>query len=104
MFLFSVYIYCTDVYNGKAFWEMMSLMFTDDAWILSMTLMNVVSIFWGLNLIKFQFGVVSKGQTTYYNSKRQSVLTKSERLLNIVYFLMGRRPFAEDPLFCADLA
>ena len=73
-------------------------MFWEDAWVLSMALLHVGSILWAMMLLQFQFNVISKGQTTYFQMTT-STLTPMERVLNIVYFLQGKRPYATDFMF-----
>ena len=64
--------------------------------------MNIASILWGINLLRFQFRFVALGQTYYFRSKEKSVLRPGERLMNILYFVLGKRPFAVDPIICAQ--
>lgn len=94
-------LYCSIVYTDKNLLTMIGFMFWSDGWVLSMSAMNMVSLMWGVNLLRYQLTLVSKGQTTVFRSS-ESLLTSNERLLNVVYFLMGHEPFAQDPMFCTQ--
>lgn len=80
------------------------ILFYDDAWTFSLALANAVSILWGLNLIRFQLSVVSKGQLTaiHVYTKKQSALTTEEKFWNIINFLRFRPPYAKDPYLAAQ--
>lgn len=82
----------------------LSVMFFEDAWMLSVVIANMFSVFWGVNLIRFQLQLVSKGQLTAIQNltKRESGLTSNDKLWNTVNFLMGKPPYAKDPLLAAQ--
>ncbi|XP_060075347.1 uncharacterized protein LOC132555028 [Ylistrum balloti] len=103
IFLGNIAMYCFIVYPDKSGGEMLYYMFWSDGWVLSMAVMNIGSLIWGVNLLRYQLSLVSKGYTTVFKGS-ESILTSNERLLNIMYFLMGYEPFAQDPLFCAQYA
>jgi palmitoyltransferase len=101
MFLVHCAFYISRSYSGQVWSSVLYTMFWSDCWVMSLIAMNGVSIFWGVNLLRFQLTLVSKGVTTVFMSKSKSALTQQERLLNIFHFLIGKQPFAEDPLICA---
>ena len=103
MFIFLlqvIFLYIPVVYPDYPYRETIYDMFWKDGWVLSMSILNVGSIVWAVMLIQFQLKVVSKGQTTYFQGKSGTcMLTPMERLLNIVYFLQGKPPYAKDFMF-----
>lgn len=102
LFLVHCAFYTYRTYAGQTWSHMFYSMFWSECWVLSLIAMNAVSIIWGINLLRFQLALVSKGVTTVFMRKTKSALTNQERLVNILYFLMGRKPFAEDPLICSQ--
>lgn len=103
IFLVQIGLYCSIIYPDKAVGAMLYYMFWSDGWVFSMAVMNIGSLIWGMNLLRYQLNLVSKGYTTVFRGS-ESILTSNERLLNIMYFLLGYEPFAQDPLFCAQYA
>lgn len=103
MFIFLlqvIFLYIPVVYPDYPYRETIYDMFWKDGWVLSMSILNVGSIVWAVMLIQFQLKVVSKGQTTYFQGKSgTSMLTPMERILNIIYFLQGKEPYAKDFMF-----
>ncbi|KAL5018415.1 hypothetical protein ScPMuIL_004137 [Solemya velum] len=97
MFIVNAVLYCNVQYHGQTYTELLTGLYHQDAWVLSMLFMNLVSLLWGLNLLKYQLFLVSVGQTTVFQS-RDTALTTVERVLNVAYFLQGKQPFVEDPL------
>lgn len=95
-FLFTCILYCKNVYRGYTALEVGMIMLRGDIWVLTLSLMNFFSLAWITTLIRFQLIVISQGNTTYFN-KSDSVLSPTEKLLNIAYFLQGKKPFATDP-------
>ncbi len=73
-------------------------MFHSDAWHLSLLLLNAVSIFWGVNLLLFQFNLIANGFTTFYQPRNNvDVLSTMEKFMNVLYFFIGKRPFVRNP-------
>lgn len=68
-------------------------LFWRNCWVLSMMFLNIASIVWAASLIQFQLKVVARGHTTYFQHK-VSILTPTEKLINVVNFLLGKAPFA----------
>ena len=93
-----IFLYIPRVYPNLIYKDILTKMFWEDAWVLSMALLHVGSIIWAVMLLHFQLKVISKGQTTYFQTGT-STLTPMERLLNIVYFLQGKPPYATDFMF-----
>lgn len=101
LFLVHCALYVSRFYADRTWSSTLYTMFWSDCWLLSLIAMNAASIFWGVNLLRFQLTLVSKGVTTVFMRKSSSALTQQERLVNIFYFLIGKQPFAEDPLICS---
>ncbi|CAC5366733.1 ZDHHC13_17 [Mytilus coruscus] len=97
-------IYISMVTIDITWGRILYILFYDDAWTFSLALANAVSILWGLNLIRFQLSVVSKGQLTaiHVYTKKQSALTTEEKFWNIINFLRFRPPYAKDPYLAAQ--
>lgn len=102
LFLVHCALYISRAYSDLTYSNTFYTMLWTDCWVLSLIAMNAASILWGVNLLRFQFSVVSRGMTTVFNSRTKTALTQQERLINILYFLIGREPFAEDPLICSQ--
>lgn len=98
LFFSNTFMYIVFTYPNQSASDIFSHIFHTNGWLLSMLFMNLGSAIWGVNLIRFQFMVISKGQTTFFRSTEECVLTKMERFLNVVYFLQGRQFFVKDPL------
>ena len=74
------------------------ILFYEHAWLLSIALANLVSVVWGVCLVRFQLILVSKGYTTVFRSPYvKCVLTRRQRLMNILYFFIGRGIYAREP-------
>ncbi|XP_014783178.1 palmitoyltransferase ZDHHC13 [Octopus bimaculoides] len=95
-FLLTALLYCVNVYKDFTVLETVVILIRSNIWILTLSTMDLFSLAWILTLIRFQFIIVSQGNTTYFQ-KSDSVLTSTEKLLNIAYFLQGKQPFASDP-------
>lgn len=102
LFLVHCALYISRAYSDLTYSNTFYTMLWTDCWVLSLIAMNAASILWGVNLLRFQFSVVSRGMTTVFMSRTKTALTQQERIVNILYFLMGREPFAEDPLICSQ--
>ena len=93
-----IFIYIPSSYPLLTYKQVLGTMFWEDAWVLSMALLHIGSIVWAVMLLQYQFNVVSKGQTTYFQTST-TTLTSMERFLNVVNFLQGKRPYATDFMF-----
>ena len=93
-----IFLYVPTVYPDQTYHAILSEMFWRDGWVFSMSVLNIGSIIWAVMLTKFQLNVISKGQTTFFQSKA-TMLNPTERLLNVIYFLQGKPLFANDILF-----
>ena len=104
LFLLNVFVYLSQVAEGIGMLKTISIMFFDDAWMFSLIVANFFSILWGVNLIRFQLQLVSKGQLTAIQkyTRKESALTTNEQFWNIVNFLMWKSPYAKDPLLTAQ--
>ena len=93
-----LYFYVPLVYPGLTYGAIFRAMFWNDGWVFSMLLLNIGSIVWAFMLTKYQFEVISKGQTTYFSSTT-TMLNPTERFLNVIYFLRGKPLYATDLFF-----
>lgn len=91
----SIILYCMTRYPDMTIGGWSSQLFYYEGWIFTMMLMNVASMVWGSNLLYFQMKIVSYGGTTVFRAGKDSVLMGNERLLNVLYFIMGREPFID---------
>ena len=66
------------------------------AW--SLFIINAGSLLWGFWLMKVQLNVISKGGgiASYKSHMFKSRLTIKQRLLNVIYFLLKKEPYALD--------
>ncbi|XP_046380728.1 putative ZDHHC-type palmitoyltransferase 6 [Haliotis rufescens] len=93
-----------EIYPKLTIFEIGMTLFHSNAWHLSLIGLNMASIFWGVNLLLFQFRMVGNGFTTFYQPKQNvDVLTSMEKCMNVVYFLLGRRPFARNPFLGKEM-
>lgn len=76
MILFLVYcvLYIFRVYFDLIYSNIFYIMFWIDCWVLSLIVMNVVFILWGVNFLRFQFSVVFRGMITVFMSRIKTVL------------------------------
>ena len=80
---------------GISFWSVLHY----ESWVWSLMLTNLASILWGCTLLHFQLSVVSLGHTSYFNpSFGRCRLSRLQRIMNALYFLLGKRPFAVNPV------
>lgn len=100
----NLFFYLSLIGLQSSFWSVVTDLFYNDAWTLSLGVANLVSILWGVNLVRFQLQIVSKGQLTAIQmyTKKQSGLTTEEKMWNIVNFLRFKPPYAQDPLLAAQ--
>ncbi|XP_072050839.1 uncharacterized protein [Amphiura filiformis] len=70
-------------------------------WLLALMMLNFASIFWGVNLLKYQLGVVSYGVTTVWKPHKcvHSRLPWRHRLNNVMNFLAGKRTLTADDVY-----
>ncbi|ESO99611.1 hypothetical protein LOTGIDRAFT_141812, partial [Lottia gigantea] len=81
-----------------SYYSMMRVLY-QEVWMLSLIIMNTVSLIWGINLIKNQFDVIANDFTNYFRTKGYNqLLTVNEKWLNIAYFLIGKEPYIKNPL------
>ena len=72
--------------------------FHEQSWLWSTMLANFSSVLWGISLLNYQFKVIGKGHTMFFQPNfGRTKLRWSQRVLNIMYFLLGRRPYVIDP-------
>ncbi|KAL3876629.1 hypothetical protein ACJMK2_034447 [Sinanodonta woodiana] len=90
LFILQVFYYCHSYYESMTFWRIVGTMFNNDAWVLSMFLMNLVCIIWSVNLCRSQLYLASRGQTQYF-TRKETEFSSLERLKNLVIFLQ-RKP------------
>lgn len=99
LFMCNVVVYCQTVYQGLSLFQFLEAIFHSNAWLITITLLNMLSIVWGVNLVRYQVAQVSRGFTTVYRPKHdESTLTNAERILNTWYFIIGKGLFVVDPI------
>ncbi|CAH1794074.1 unnamed protein product [Owenia fusiformis] len=98
LFIFSTHCYITAIFTNTFQYDLptLTLIFKNHAWVFSVFLCNILSIIWGVNLLKFQLGLIARGHLT------REVLTKgylknesprtAERLRHLTDFFFGRGP------------
>ena len=60
---------------------------------------NGIAWIWGVNLIKLQLQIISKGHTgTWQPNRGATLLSRRERINNIIYFFFDRRRYRWDPV------
>ena len=84
------YLYPARDVDMTLIWEM----FQEQPMIWSLMIMNLLSMFWLFNQLRFQFLVVSKGQTQYFQTKMHSNLSTFARVMNVINFLLGKKFYA----------
>ncbi|KAK6187433.1 hypothetical protein SNE40_005464 [Patella caerulea] len=90
--------HCHNFYDRLPIHEMVGQLFLHDSWLLSLMIMNVLSMVWGVNLLRTQFAVIAEGLTNYFRpAGYESVLTAKEKMLNIVYFMLAKPPYVKNP-------
>lgn len=100
LFLYSVYIYVIQVNVHQSWMEMFFNLLPLDAWLFSLGVLNVVSIPWSLNLLVYQFSLVSNGYTGYFQPEHHDdLLTGYEKCRNIVNFFLNKKPYTINPYF-----
>ncbi|XP_013419172.2 putative ZDHHC-type palmitoyltransferase 5, partial [Lingula anatina] len=104
LFLVQVYLYYQAVLpsvTSNDWFIYVKSAFNQHAWVLSLSVLNLGSILWGLKLLKFQLSLVSKGYTTVFQPHFQKGcgLSKLEMVLNVIYFIAGKGLYLKDPLF-----
>ena len=72
--------------------ELIFEMFWRDCWVLCMVVLNIASTLWAISLIQYQLKVVSRGHTTYFQHAA-NYLTSTEKMINMINFLMGKAPY-----------
>nr|KAG5707753.1 hypothetical protein BaRGS_003328 [Batillaria attramentaria] len=102
MFLYSVYVYRYRAYAGLSLTETLLEMLAVDAWVLSLVLLNMMSVFWAWSLLMYQCRLIQNGYTAYFQPEfKGDVLTDYEKFMNMLYFLANRRPHIVNP--CIDV-
>ncbi|XP_041363500.1 palmitoyltransferase ERF2-like [Gigantopelta aegis] len=97
-FVLSVRCYCQLLYS-LALGETLLLLFHTDGWLFSLTILNSISVFWGVQLLYFQLNIISKGYTTYFQPRDNiDILTASEKFMNVLCFLLKRKSYIENPM------
>lgn len=100
LFLYSCLRYFSDIYHKETWDEFFSIMLTRHIFYSSLILLNLLSCIWGLALVYYQLKFISLGLTYVESLKNQGnnqgsrILTLSDRVINILYFLKGqKKPF-----------
>ncbi|XP_076456466.1 uncharacterized protein LOC143290823 [Babylonia areolata] len=103
LYLYAVVLYVLEAYPGLSPWDLVREMLSRDAWVVAMFVLNAVSILWGCSLLVYQYSVISRGYTAYFKPRlgggrgADTVLTGFEKLMNVLFFLMNRRPRVVNP-------
>ena len=103
LFPYSVFLYVSQVYAALLWWEVLMEMIAVDSWVLTLFLLNCGSIVWGWSLLLYQYMMISNGYTTYFQPRkyRGDLLTGCEKVMNVVNFLLNRRPHVISPIVFA---
>lgn len=101
LFPYSVFLYISHAYAALSWQEVLVEMIAVDSWVLTMFLLNCCSNVWGWSLLMYQYMMISNGYTTYFQPRKfhGNILTGCEKLMNVLYFLMNRRPHVVNPSF-----
>lgn len=69
------------------------MIFTSNPMVWSLFVLNAFSIIWGLWLLRVQLLTIAKGQVLAYQPYyAHSSLTAKERIMNIVLFVLDKKP------------
>ena len=103
LFPYSVFLYVSQAYATLLWREVLMEMIAVDSWVLTLFLLNCGSIVWGWSLLLYQYMMISNGYTTYFQPRkyRGDLLTGCEKVMNVVYFLLNRRPHVINPIVFA---
>jgi len=103
-FEYSCVVYLHLLYAGRQLfdWAVITDLFATCPMTWSLFVLNGMSIFWCLFVLHTQIAAISKGRLRAYQSYRErSWLSKRQRLMNIVNFLLNRSPDIRDEVSTA---
>ncbi|XP_074648330.1 uncharacterized protein LOC141903872 isoform X2 [Tubulanus polymorphus] len=101
LFLGSVYAFATIKHPDNLLMSVFSL----EGWIMGCVYLTVITLAMSLYVLKWQLNTISKGETwAFFSHAPVSGLTSGEEILNVFYFLTGRKYLKRDPMFDVENA
>ncbi|GFO33131.1 palmitoyltransferase [Plakobranchus ocellatus] len=94
LYCMSFALYTQELYSSLSWSEIWSHLINQEAWPLTLLILNSLSFCWSVNVLLYQFHFVSTGRTAYFNKAPKGYkvkeLTRLQRLINFCHFLLYR--------------
>ncbi|XP_028651455.1 uncharacterized protein si:ch211-223a10.1 isoform X1 [Erpetoichthys calabaricus] len=94
IFIFSSLYYFYLSYDLDA-WNLLITAFTSEVWLVGMSVMNFITLFWECWLLQEQFAVISEGNTMYFRSGHMIKHTWMQKVKTFLIFLVDGKKTSE---------